>query len=164
MIGSRAQTDTDHKVVLNSGNWILRLLELDAATNTGKKIGEFPYDAKVGVAFSRDEESVTYSSNKHKIIHRATTSGNILNEYEPAVRLSSTGIVVGLTVSSDGRLVAAADHHGNINVWEWQSGKLVVNHSSAGNDGEQDVSFRTRVMRFTPREFTWPWSRETNSK
>jgi hypothetical protein len=148
MIGSRADNEQDRKVAPNSGKWTLRLLELDALTNTGMKIGEFPANANVAVAFSLDERSVTYSSDNHRIIRRETASGNILNEYEPAVR--SRNGVVGLTVSPEGRLVAAADYDGNIYVWESRSGKLVVDHSSLSSDDEQDVAFRARVMRFSP--------------
>src|SRR4029077_18868385 len=127
--------------------WSLRLLELDAATNSGRNIGEFPAQAAAGVAFSPDETSFVYSSEKHDIVRRDLSGGKILNEYQPAI---GTHGAVGIAVSSDGRFVAAAQYHGKIYVWEMQSGKLLVDHQLLRDNGEQDTFFQAKVMRFSP--------------
>ncbi|MBC7854183.1 MAG: hypothetical protein IAF94_12180 [Pirellulaceae bacterium] len=149
MIHVRTQIDKDPANPALSGAthwWSLRLLELDASTNTGKNIGEFPAYAHAGVAFSPDETSVIYSSEKHAILRRDLASGKLLKEYQPGLGMHGA---VGITISPDGRFVAAGQYHGKIYIWEMQSGKLIVEHQFLRDNGEQDTFFQAKAMRFS---------------
>lgn len=123
--------------------WSLRLLDMKAE----KRIGEYPADAHAGVAFSPDEASLVYSSEKHVISRRDLASGKLLNEYQPAVGIHGA---VGITISPDGRFVAAAQYHGKLYIWNMQTDKLIVEHQFVRENGEQDTFFQAKVMRFSP--------------
>ncbi|MCE9528516.1 MAG: hypothetical protein K8R36_20930 [Planctomycetales bacterium] len=127
--------------------WSLRLLELNSATNTGKRIGEFPAQAHAGAAFAPDEASVVHSSEDHGIIRRDLASGKVLNEYQPSLGVHGA---VGIAISPDGRFIAAGQYHGKIFIWEMQSGKLLVDHQFLRDNGEQDTFFQAKVLRFSP--------------
>ncbi|MFN0056673.1 MAG: protein kinase domain-containing protein [Planctomycetales bacterium] len=126
--------------------WNLRLLRLEAATNTGHRIGEFPADSRPGVAFTADETAVVYSTDQHSIVRRELPSGRLLNNYNPSLGVHGA---VGLAVSKDGHFVAAAGYHGTIRIWEAQTGALRLEHASLRPNGERDEFFKAAVLRFS---------------
>jgi len=127
--------------------WSLRLLHLDPQTNRGRRIGEFPADARAGVVFAADESSFVYSTEQHSIVRRDLQSGKILNTYEPALGVHGG---VGVALSSDGRLVAAAGYHGTLSLWDARTGTLLRQLEAVRPDGERDLFFRADVLRFSP--------------
>jgi WD40 repeat protein len=146
--GTRMEKDPGNPALSGAiHSWSLRLLELDAATHVGKRIGEFPAQAAAGVVFSSDNTSVIYSSDKHSIIRRDLSGGKVLNEYQPAI---GTHGAVGIAISPDGRFVSAGQYHGKIYVWETESGKLLVEQQLVRDNGEADTFFQAKVLRFSP--------------
>lgn len=150
MIHVRTQIDKDPVNPALSGAtqfWSLRLLELNPATNIGRRIGEFPAHAHAGVAFSPEETSVVHSTAEHTIIRRDLINGKTLNEYQPSLGIHGG---VGIAISPDGRFIAAGQYHGKVFLWEMKSGKLLVEHQFLRDNGEQDTFFQPKVMRFSP--------------
>ena len=146
--GTRMEKDPSNPALSGAiHSWSLRLLELDIETHIGKKLGEFPAQAAAGAAFSPDGLSIIYSTDKHSIVRRDLAGGKVLNEYQPAV---GTHGAVGITISPDGRFVAAGQYHGKIYVWETQSGKLLVDQQLLRDNGEADTFFQAKVLRFSP--------------
>lgn len=126
--------------------WTLRLLKLDALTNTGHRLGEYAANARAGVAFAADEAALFYSTDQHSIVRRELPTGKILNTYEPSLGVHGA---VGLAVSPDGRFVAAAGYHGTIYLWETATGKVRIQQESLRADGERDLFFKAGVLRFS---------------
>lgn len=146
--GTRIEKDLNNPALSGAiHSWSLRLLRLDTATHVGKNLGEFPAQSSAGIAFTPDETSFVYESDKHSIIRRDLSGGKILNEYQPAI---GTHGAVGITISPDGRFVAAGQYHGKLYIWETVSGKLLVDHQFLRDNGEQDTFFQAKVLRFSP--------------
>ncbi|MFO1043338.1 MAG: protein kinase [Planctomycetaceae bacterium] len=127
--------------------WGLRLLQLDPSTHQGRRIGEYPADARPGVVFSTDGSSVIYSTDQHSIVRRELPTGKILATYDPQLGVDGA---VGLAISADSRLVAAAGYHGELLLWEVASGTLRFQRDAKRSDGERDRFFKASVMRFSP--------------
>lgn len=127
--------------------WALRLLKLDGLTHRGHKVGEYETDARAGVAFTADESAIIHSTDQHRIVRRELGTGRILNTYEPSFGVHGA---VGLAISPDGRMVAAAGYHGAIYMWDMQSGDLLMQHDALRPDGERDPFFKAGVLRFSP--------------
>lgn len=137
---------TDPPTVDSRHFWGLRLLQLDSSTHEGRRIGEYPADARPGVAFSPDGSSVIYSTDQHSIVRRELPTGRVLNAYDPPLGVDGA---VGLAISADSRLVAAAGYHGNVYVWEVETGALRFQRDAMRSDGERDPAFRASVIRFS---------------
>jgi uncharacterized protein (TIGR03067 family) len=150
MIHVRTEVDnipTDPPTLDARHFWTLRLLKLDASTNTGHRIGEYAASARAGVAFTADESAIIHSTDQHGIVRRELPTGKILNTYEPSQGVHGA---VGLAVSRDGRLVAAAGYHGTIYLWDTQTGALQLQYEALHPDGERDPFFKAGVLRFSP--------------
>ena len=123
--------------------WSLRIVDLKIE----KRVGEFPASPHAGVAFSPDESSFIYSKEEHSIVRRDLPDGRIVTEYQPAVGGQGG---VGITVSADGKLLAVGEYHGQMFLWETQSGTLIRRHQFVRADGEKDIFFQAKLLRFAP--------------
>ncbi|MBL8817188.1 MAG: protein kinase [Planctomyces sp.] len=143
----------------------LRLLKLDAATNTGQVIWEYSTDQRMSAAFAPDEQSLIYLSEEGGIIRRDTRTGTILNTYQLAI---STVRAVSLGFSPDGRYVAAAggskageqnvqesnaaEQHVSLHVWNTIDGRQVLQQVAIHpfiETNQTDIP-RILTMRFSP--------------
>lgn len=138
---------TDPPTVDSRHFWGLRLLQLDPSTHQGHRIGEYPADARPGVVFSTDGSSVIYSTDQHSIVRRQLPTGQILKTYDPPLGVDGA---IGLAISADSRLVAAAGYHGKVFLWEVESGALRFQRDALRSDGERDPYFKASVLRFSP--------------
>lgn len=127
--------------------WNLRLLQLDGASHTGKKLGEFPVNARPGVAFANDESLVVHSTDQHYIVCRELPSGNIRTQFAPSLGVHGA---VGLAIAPNGQTVAAAGYQGSLFLWDVPSGILRVRLDGSGLSGEPHSVFRAEVLRFSP--------------
>jgi hypothetical protein len=126
-----------------STHWFsLRVVELA----TGRIVVDVPADAVQG-AFSPDERWICYASPENRITRHDLQTGQMLTRYEPALEPHGA---VGIAVSPDGALVAAGHYHGELFLWEAESGRQVLHHLFLRDNGERDGFIQARIIKFSP--------------
>ncbi|MFO0868920.1 MAG: protein kinase [Pirellulales bacterium] len=138
---------TDPPTVDTRHFWNLRLLRLSQPNQPGQRVGEYAADARPGVAFLPDESSVIYSTDQRRLVRRQLSSGDVVTTYDPPLGVQGA---VGLAVSPDGRLVAAAGYDGTLWLWETHTGTLRFQREAADMNGKPDPRFQAHFLRFSP--------------
>ena len=141
--------------------WALRIVELE----TGRIVDEFPSSGVTPAAFLPNETAVIYARPAEQtprqdvVAHRDLARRETVVEYSPVYAPAEVrGLIdadrvlesVGIAVSADGRLTAAAYYYGQLFIWETASGKPVSHHLFLRADGSRDTFFQAKLMSFSP--------------
>jgi WD40 repeat protein len=113
---------------------------------TGRIVVDVPADSVQG-AFSPDERWICYASPENRIVRQDLRTGQMLTRYEPSLEPHGA---VGIAVSPDGAQVAAGHYHGELFLWETESGRQVLHHLFLRDNGERDGFFQAKLIKFSP--------------